>query len=1120
MSLMQPLEGITGLAQEQAIVPPLTRRHVADFGSKNSKTLGSLAGRLSRMKRMWRLSSSGFLVCLLNCCIMWGQATAQITGIVRDQGGTVLPGATVSVTQTDTGITQRVTTDRTGLFVLPNLAPGPYRLEAVLTGFRTYVRTGIPLGISSSPVINIEMVPGQGAAQVQVQGNAPLVETRSSSIGQVFENELLVGLPLNVRSVTQLFTLAGAAVQTATLNIAGGLGFGTAYRLDGTDNRDPFTNQSLPLPFPDAVQEIRVETSGPSAFEGEATSIGAVTKSGTNRFHGGVFEFLTNGDFNARDYFAQTGSSEKGNQFGGMLGGPIRQNKLFFFGGYQGLTVRQDPTQSLAFIPTTPMLAGDFSTFASAACNAGRQISLRPPFVGNRVNRTSLSAAAVAIASRLPPSSDECGQTRYGIRSTANNGQWLGRADYQWSDRHSLFGRYIGTHLDVPSPFDAGNLLTTTTLGFDNFAQSYGFGDTYHFGANMVNAFRLSVNRNTTDQKAPEFFSPADVGIQAYSYVPKNIALTVGPGFSIGGGGATLRTTNYQMAEDLGMIRGLHQFVFGANLAQGRSNFNSYASSTGVYFFNGLFTGLAMADFLLGNVSTFIQSAPNAHYIRQSWVALYGQDIWKVKPRLTLNYGLRWEPFLPQVSTNGKVYNFDHNRFLEGTRSTVFKNAPAGLYFPGDPGFPNKSGIHKQWLKFAPRLGVAWDVTGDGRTSLRAFYGLAYDYVPLRWRINAGRIAPWSPQITLVGATLDKPWGSFPGGNPFPIKVDQNAAFLPFTSYETTPYNIHTPYVSSWNLSFQRQIGMDYLVSATYLGSQTTHMWVHKPLNPAMYIAGGQCTLNGVPYNPCSAIGNTNARRRLSLERPQQGQSFAVIDEFDDGGTQSYNGLLVSVHRRASRRISLIGNYTLSYCTSDYGDTNGFGPGAGLSYLDPNNRRFDRGNCDAGRRHIFNLTAIAETPEFADRTLRLAASGWRISGIYRKSSGAFLTVTTPFDQALTGIANQRPNQVLENPYSDTSGRPLTIYLNPLAFSFPPIGTLGNMRRASIQGPGTWEFDAALSKIFRIRGAQTAEFRAEAYNVTNSFRPGNPSTIFGTPTFGQIRTSLDPRIMQFALKYAF
>ncbi|PYV74128.1 MAG: hypothetical protein DMG96_21070, partial [Acidobacteria bacterium] len=420
--------------------------------------------------------------------------------------------------------------------------------------------------------------------------------------------------------------------------------------------------------------------------------------------------------------------------------------------------------------------------------------------------------------------------------------------------------------------------------------------------------------------------------------------------------------------------------------------------------------------------------------MKQSWAGLYGQDTWKVKPRLTMNYGLRWEPFLPQVSTNGKVFNFDHNRFLQGTRSTVFRNAPVGLYFPGDPGFPDNSGIHKQWLKFAPRLGMAWDATGDGRTSLRAFYGLAYDYLPLQWRINAGRVAPWSPQITLVGATVDNPWGSFPGGNPFPIKVDQNAHSCRWHLMRRLPYNIHTPYVSSWNLSLQRQIGMDYLVSATYLGSQTVHMWVQKPLNSAVYIPGGQCTLNGISYTPCSNLGNTNVRRRLSLERPQEGQSFAALDEFDDGCTQSYKGLLLSAQHRASRRISLVGNYTLSYCTSDYGDTNGFPPSAGVSYLDPSNRRFDRGNCDSGRRHIFNLTAMAQTPEFADRALRLAASGWRISGIYKQSSGAFLTVTTGFDPALNGIANQRPNQVLENPYSDTSGRPLTIYLNPLAFS--------------------------------------------------------------------------------------
>jgi hypothetical protein len=219
--------------------------------------------------------------------------------------------------------------------------------------------------------------------------------------------------------------------------------------------------------------------------------------------------------------------------------------------------------------------------------------------------------------------------------------------------------------------------------------------------------------------------------------------------------------------------------------------------------------------------------------------------------------------------------------------------------------------------------------------------------------------------------------------------------------------------------------------------------------------------------------------------------------------------------------LSVIGNYTLSYCASDYADTNGVGPSAGTSYLDPNNRRFDRGNCDSFRRHIFNLTAIAETPQFVNRGLRLAASGWRVSGIYTKSSGAFLTVTTGFaDRALTGIANQRPNQVLESPYQDTSGRPLTRYLNPAAFELPPLGTLGSMGRASIQGPGTWQLDAAVSKIFRIRETQDVEFRAEAYNVTNSFRPDNPTTALDSAVFGLIRSSLPPRIMQFALKYMF
>jgi len=1066
-----------------------------------------------------RSSSLGLLICVFSSSTLQAQATAQITGTVRDQAGMALPGTAITVTQTETGIARSTTSDKNGVFVFSNLPIGPYRLEAVLQGFRTQVRDGIILRVNSSSVINVEMEAGQ-AGPVQVQANAPLAQTRDSIVGQVFVNEQILGLPLNARNVMPLFTLGGAAVQAPTLDIASGLGFITAYNLDGANNRDPYTNQSLPVPFPDAVQELRVETSGLSAVHSEASSIAVVTKSGTNAFHGGVFEFVTNPEFNAKSYFAVRRDSLKRNQFGGTLGGPVKPNKLFFFVGYQGATLRQNPSTNFAFVPTPAILAGDWTTFLSPACSAGRQITLRPPFVNNQISPSSYSPAARAIASRLPQSQDPCGFIRYGVRSIADDHQGVARVDYQASDRHSLFGRYLGTHREFPSPFTPDNLLTSTFLGLDNFAQSYSFGDIWRFDPMTINMVHLTVNRNVADQKAAEFFSPADVGINSFSYVPKNVALSMTGAFSLGGGGSTLRTTSYQIADEAGVIRGRHDLSFGADLVQGRSNRNSFTNSTGSFLFTGVSTGVGMADFFVGAATQFSQSVPNAHYMRQSFVGLYGQDAWKAKPRLTVNYGLRWQPFLPQVSTNGKVYNFDLDRFRQGIRSTIFKNAPAGLYYPGDPGFPGKSGIQKRWLDFAPHVGLAWDVTGDGRTAVRTSYGLAYNDLPLQWRFNAGRVAPWTTQITLNSVALDDPWRAYPGGNPFPIKLDQNAAFPLFGSYETTPYKIHTTYVQSWNAGLQRQIGMDYLVSATYLGSRTIRMWVQKPLNPAVYMPGNQCTLNGMTYIPCSSVVNTNARRRLTLERQQDGQFFAAVDEFDDGGTQSYKGLLLSAQHRASRRMSVIGNYTLSYCTSDYADTNGVGPSAGASYLDPNNRRFDRGNCDSFRHHIFNLTAIAETPQFVNRAMRVAASGWRVSGIYTKSSGAFLTVTTGVDQALTGIANQRPNQVLENPYRDTSGRPLTTYLNPAAFAIPPPGTLGRMDRASIQGPGTWEFDGALSKTFRIRETQEAEFRAEAYNVTNSFRPDNPTTQFNNAVFGRINSSLPPRIMQFALKYMF
>jgi hypothetical protein len=318
-------------------------------------------------------------------------------------------------------------------------------------------------------------------------------------------------------------------------------------------------------------------------------------------------------------------------------------------------------------------------------------------------------------------------------------------------------------------------------------------------------------------------------------------------------------------------------------------------------------------------------------------------------------------------------------------------------------------------------------------------------------------------------------------------------------------------------------MGQQWLTTASYIGNHVAHIWGVKALNPAVYFFNGTatCTLpNGTTITgsgtECSTAANTNQRRKLTLESPE-GAKLGRLVEFDTDGTQDYEGLRLSLERRAPRDVSVSANYTLSKCLQDF--TSDGQPNVEEAYLDPNNRKLDRGNCAASRRHVFNLTTLYETPMFPNRALRILASEWRLAGIYRWASGDYLTVTTGVDRALTDIDDQRPDRVAQNPYKNKSGRPLTQFLDPAAFALPAVGTNGNERRASIEGPHTWQFDLALSRLIRL-GTQSFEFRAEAYNLTNSFRPGDPATDLSSGTFGQIRTALDPRILQFALKYGF
>jgi hypothetical protein len=415
-------------------------------------------------------------------------------------------------------------------------------------------------------------------------------------------------------------------------------------------------------------------------------------------------------------------------------------------------------------------------------------------------------------------------------------------------------------------------------------------------------------------------------------------------------------------------------------------------------------------------------------------------------------------------------------------------------------------------------------VAGDGRTSVRASVGTFFDY-PFTQYQNLASAPPYFPRFGLTDVDFENPWANYPGGDPFPLPygnaVGRNASWPTYSLVNVVEYDTPNTQVTSWNVSLQRQVGADWLVSASYLGSHTLHLWSTQQYNPAVFLGLGPCTLNGVSYTTCSTTANQERRRRLYLENPASGQYYGFMPRIDTGGTASYNGLVVSVQRRAARGVTVSTNYTWSHCISDpAGATFVVGSRNNDSWTNPDNRNADRGNCSlAGtdRRHVFNLSAVAATPQFSSAALRAVASGWRFSPIFKVLSGEFIAVTTSQDRALISTPGQRVNQLLPDPYGDKSVRR---YLNPAAFALPALGTFGNLGQSSIAGPGTWQFDVALSRTFQFREAQRLEFRAEAFNVTNAFLMNKPVTNFNSGNFGQVTSAKDPRIMQFALKYVF
>jgi len=1077
-------------------------------------------------KQTLSLWLSAACVCLLFCASASAQATAgsQVSGTIQDGGANVVAGAQVTITQTDTGLARTAVSGADGGYTIPNLPVGPYQLKVTKDGFKSFMQSGIVLQVNTNPEINVTLEVGAVAEQVSITAGVAAVETISNGVGQVIDQQRVVELPLNGRVATELIFLSGLAnsappqdlntnknYPTVTIAVAGGLANGMTYVMDGGTHNDPFNNLNLPMPFPDALQEFKVETSSLPARYGHhaASAVNVVTKTGGNQFHGDAFWFVRNYAFNARNFFATQRDSLKRNQYGGVLGGPIKENKLFFFGGYQGKIEKSNPPTTISFVPTAAMRAGDFTAFASAACNGGVARTLSAPFVDNRLDAARISQPALKFLQFVPAPADPCGRLQYGVLANNDEHQAIGKIDYTFNEKHSFYGRYFFADYASPNPFDGKNVLAMTRVGQFNRAHSFVLGDTYLLSPSTIFSTHATVNRTRNNRVVDAYFSPADLGIQVFSPLKGFTGVSVtGNGFAIGQGATNpgyFNSTNFQIAEDVDLIRGAHQIAFGVNFIHSNINTSNNRPTNGQFTFNGQVTGLPLADFMAGALSGgFLQGNPVFDNQRQNYIGVYIQDTWKLSSRLTLNGGVRWEPFLQMEHPFGWVSHFDTARFASGAKSAVYKNAPAGLIFPGDAGYPGKATTFNNLKQFAPRLGVIWDPQGNGKMTVRASYGVFFDTPHLFFNTRFANNPPWGAQITLANPAggFANPYQAYPGGNPFPALANISPdSFFPVAGiYVNAPLRIKPMYLQQWNLSVQRQVG-EWLFAGTYLGNQSIHLWTGRELNPAV-------------FGPGATLGNTNARRVLNLQNQANGQFYGTIGQIDDGGTASYNGMLLSAQRRLSGNFSALANWTWSHCISDPATTEITGP----TYVDPNNRRADRAHCDSDRRHVVNVSFVARTPKFSNRALGLIASGWQLSGIVRRQSGNRSTVVTGADNALTGLPNQRAAQILASAYTDA--RTVDAYLNRAAFAAPAAGSLSALSPFSILNPSSLQIDVGLSRAFNVREGQTVQFRWETFNVPNRLNANAPVVALNNANFGRILSAQDPRIMQFALKYVF
>jgi hypothetical protein len=1057
-----------------------------------------------------------------------GQTTGTIYGRVTDPNNAAVSGATVIAANIDTDAQRTATTNAEGEFNFSLLPVGKYRISVEATGFKTYVQDTVELQVEANLRVTPKLEVGALTERVTVTDEASQIDTASSTLGKVVEQRRIVDLPLNGRNFLELGLLqAGVAppvanidvVGSGTNNTPGGTRFNFSvngmritsnnHLLDAVNNVEPVTGAAMIVPSPDVLQEFRILTNSYSAEYGRSggSVVLVLTRSGANSFHGSVYEFLRNDVFDARNPFAPQVPALRQNQFGFALGGPILKNKAFFFGGYEGFRQTKGIPVS-APVPSLKIRQGDFS-----------DASVKPidPFTGQPFPNNIIPPNRINAVSRnllnLWPEPNAGGNIWTAAPSGSNNrDQFVIRIDHRLiGDKNNLTGRYIfdkGTRLLPLGHFASNAAPNIQVPGFSNQEvnrfHNFLIADTHTFSSKWINDLRFSFQRAVVASGEPvDQVNPSSLGFT----FPRVSSIDTAPVIAVSGLTGlgppifSQRKNNfYQLQDSVVYNHAKHSLKFGAEIRRTRLTSLFTSIGNGSFVFNGLATRNAQADLLLGFPFLFLQAAGKEDKsLKQTAYYFYAQDDFRVSRNLTLNLGLRYE-LSPGFTEDEQLLL----TFIPGRQSVLSPTLPLGLLHSGDPGVPDTI-FETPKKNFAPRVGLAWDPFGDGKTSVRLAYGLFYDEAGLIQTYNVFQAPDFQPIAVLVfPPNFADP---FAGNSPFKPPLTLPFQVGPGTTNTWIAADFKPAQIQHWNATVQRQLTSALAIEVAYVGNKGSNLQGNIDVNQALF------TTN-------ATTGNVNSRRPFS----SFGSGLQVSSLFNS----NYHGLQTTLTHRLNRGLSFQAAYTWSKTIDDITAPTAFFlfPGQTSRIQDVRNIRLDRGLSALDLRHRFVTSFDYELPFFKhdSKVINQILGGWRWSGIATLQSGRPFTVTDSADPNRDGDTVADRTNLIRNPNLPNGERTTSRWFDTGAFqrfTTAQAPNLGNAGRNIVFSDGVINFDMGLTKDFRFWNEKTLEFRWEVFNLFNHPNFGVPVNDFNSPSFGTVlNTSTTERVMQFGLKFLF